>query len=201
MPKPHMIAISSAARERPAASASEADAPASASSTVTELKIVATAATTTAPPIPDHRSGEHLSKRLRGLEPVTRRDGYPPGRDLDRVELIEAVVAKGLDTASEQEAQLLERHGRGFVLFQVLLNERGQGERSRDAALASERLERSPERRPSVLLARKPAPLHPPRTATTDPIPVRPQRLLASTTPQPEHLTLLKHVDHSLRTH
>ena len=46
-----MIAISSAARERPDASASEADAPAAVSSTVTELKIVATAATTTDPPM------------------------------------------------------------------------------------------------------------------------------------------------------
>ena len=46
-----MIAISTAAREKPAASASEADAPAAVSSTVTELKIVATAATTTDPPM------------------------------------------------------------------------------------------------------------------------------------------------------
>ena len=51
MPKPDRIAISSAARERPVASASAADAPAAVSSTVAELKIVATAATTTDPPM------------------------------------------------------------------------------------------------------------------------------------------------------
>ncbi len=51
MPRPDRIAISSAARETPAASASEADAPAAASSTVTELKMVATRATTTDPPM------------------------------------------------------------------------------------------------------------------------------------------------------
>ena len=51
MPRPDRIAISSAARERPAASASEADAPAAVSSTVVELKIVATRATTTDPPM------------------------------------------------------------------------------------------------------------------------------------------------------
>src|SRR6185503_1591890 len=50
-PRTHMIANTTETRESPDASASEADAPAAVSSTVTELKIVATRATTTAPPM------------------------------------------------------------------------------------------------------------------------------------------------------
>ena len=51
IPKLASIAISRAARETPAASASEAAEPAADSSTVAVLKIVATAATTTDPPM------------------------------------------------------------------------------------------------------------------------------------------------------
>ena len=51
IPRAQRTAIRIAARERPAASASERDAPPSALSFVTELKIVATAATTTDPPM------------------------------------------------------------------------------------------------------------------------------------------------------
>src|SRR4029079_16305275 len=51
IPRAEKTANSSVDRERPAASASEVDAPASVRSTVTELKIVATAATNTDPPM------------------------------------------------------------------------------------------------------------------------------------------------------
>ncbi len=50
---------------------------------------------------PHDRAGEHLSKRLACLEPVAGRDRHPPGGDLDRVELVEPVVAERRDGASE----------------------------------------------------------------------------------------------------
>ena len=88
MPRPDRIAISSAARERPAASASEADAPAAVSSTVTELKIVATTATTTDPPmyramfeIPDACptwSCDTAASRRRRRRPIRQAE---PGRE------------------------------------------------------------------------------------------------------------------------
>jgi len=112
-----------------------------------------------------------------------------------RVQLVEPVVAEGSQCAREQEAKLLERHGRGLVLGQVLVDELGKGERPRDSVLPPQLLKRSHQRRPRVLLARKATALNAFRTAPTDPVPVRPQHLGAGTTPQLDHLTLLKHAD------
>ena len=56
---------------------------------------------------PHHRAGEHLPKRLRRLESVAEPDRHPPGGDLDRAELVEAIVAERRHRAIEQKAQLL----------------------------------------------------------------------------------------------
>ena len=74
---------------------------------------------------PHDRSGEHLPQRLRRLEPVAGRDRHPPGGDLDRAELVEP-IAEDRDRALEQEAKLRERHRRGLVLGEVLVDELGE---------------------------------------------------------------------------
>jgi hypothetical protein len=144
--------------------------------------------------LPHDRPGEHLPQRLRRLEPVTGRDRHPPGGDLDRAKLVEPVVAKDDDRARKQEAKLLERHRRGLVLGQVLLDELGKGERPREPLLAPPFLERPLQRSPRVLLTRKATMLHPLPASSPDPVAVRPQRRAICTgRRQPEHLTLLPH--------
>jgi hypothetical protein len=43
---------------------------------------------------PYHCTGEDLSKRLGRLESVAEPDRHPPSGDLDRAELVEAIVAE-----------------------------------------------------------------------------------------------------------
>ena len=145
---------------------------------------------------PHDRAGEHLAKRLGCLEPVAGRDRRPPGGDLDRVELAEPVVTERRDGASEQEAQLLERHRRGLVLLQVLVDKLGQGERSAEPALAQKPFERPLEGRPRVLRARETTPLHPPRPASTYSITVGPPHRAPVARVERKHLSLLRHCNH-----
>ena len=143
---------------------------------------------------PHDRAGEHLPQRLRRLEPVAGRDRHPPGGDLDRAELVESVVAEDDDRACEQEAKLLERHRRGLVLGQVLVDELGEGERPREPLRAPPFLERPLQRSPRVLLTSKATMLHPLPVSTTHAIAVGPQgRPFGARRRQPEHLTLLPH--------
>jgi len=64
------------------------------------------------------------------LAPVAGRHRHPPSRDLDRVELVQAVIAERLNRAREEEAQLLQRHRRGVVLGEVLVDELAERDRS-----------------------------------------------------------------------
>ncbi len=110
IPRPEQIAISSAARERPVASASEADAPAAVSSTATELKIVATAATTTDPPmyramfeIPDACptwSCDTAASRRRRRRPIRQAE---PGREHDERDDESRVRPRRLDERQRPE--------------------------------------------------------------------------------------------------
>jgi hypothetical protein len=83
------------------------------------------------------RAGEHLPKRLHRLEPVTKPDRHPPAGDLDRIELVEAVVAGRRHLAVKQKAQLPESDGRGLVLCEVLVDELREGRHSTDPAAAA----------------------------------------------------------------
>jgi hypothetical protein len=149
---------------------------------------------------PDDRLGEHLPQRLRRFEAVARRHRHPPSRDLDRVELVQAVIAERLNRSGKEEAQLLQRHRRGVMLGEILIDELGERDRPPDPALATQPLERPLQRRPRIPLAREATPLHPLPIPSTDPIAVRPQRRpLQARRCQPEHLTLLNHVDHPFK--
>jgi hypothetical protein len=104
------------------------------------------------------------------------------------------VAAEGVHCAGEQEAQLLERYRRDLMLGEVLVDELSEGGPPCHAALAPELLQRSPQRRPRVLLTPEPAALHALRVASARSVPVRPQRRPVSTArPKLEYLALLQH--------
>jgi hypothetical protein len=111
---------------------------------------------------------------LRRLEPVTEPDRHPPGSDLKRIELVQAIVAECRHRAIEQKAQLLHSDWRGLVLCEVLVDELGEGRHSTDLASAPQLLERLVERPVRILGTREPTSLHALPVSSTDPVAVGP---------------------------
>jgi hypothetical protein len=148
---------------------------------------------------PDDSSCEHLPERLRCLETVSGRNRHSPSRDLLRAKLGQSTRAERLDCFREQPAQFPDRLRLAVVLRQVLVDQLGERQRGSAASRAANSLERPLERFARVPLGHETTPLHTPRAATTDPIAIRPKRLLVDITPELEDLTLLQHHDHSFR--
>src|SRR5262249_18800120 len=122
------------------------------------------------------------------------RNGHPPRRDLDRIELVEAVVAKGLHCAGEEEAQFRERHRRDLVLCEGLVDEPRECQPSPDPALSAELLQAPFHPRPRVRLASEAAALHALGVASASSVAVGPERSpIRGPSREFEYLTLLQH--------
>jgi hypothetical protein len=111
------------------------------------------------------------------------------------------VVTKGSHRATEQEAELRERHRRDLVLSEVLVDELGEGRPPRHPALAPETLQHALERRPRVLLGPEATALHALRVAPSGSVPIGPETLpVWAAGSQLEHLALLQHPAHSFQS-
>jgi hypothetical protein len=111
-----------------------------------------------------------------------------------RRQLVETPLAERDDRVCQQPAELLERHRRGIVLGEVLLDELGEREHPPGSLWAAMLLECPFERRPCIPLTCEAATLDPPRGAPTGAIAVRPKRpAIAASRREFEDLTLLDH--------
>ncbi len=148
---------------------------------------------------PSDSAGQHLPQCLGRLETVPGSNRHPPRRDLLRTKLPETPITERSDRFRQEPAQLLDRLRLRVMLREILPYKRCEGGRARRAVCAPQALKRPLERLPRVPLRLKAAPLHPPRAAPANPIPVSPKRISAGHLRlHPYDLTELRHHHHSL---